>query len=231
MCGAAPDPDRHRILLGKKGAEHRPAGIRAESKHGMKLTIRSKRRTDSRTLKNRDEIYLPRASEELVGLIRAKTENLFETRQLFCSEAVLFVLNQGLGGGLPPETAINLASCFGEGMGGAGCLCGAASGALMAIGLFLGPGQSSKKVRDKGREFHDIFRSEFGAVCCRILKKKARDDRKGLFRQCMTQTGAAAELAARMILMERPELAEHADRDFLEIRDSKLMAALKRPFR
>jgi C_GCAxxG_C_C family probable redox protein len=183
-------------------------------------------------LKNKDETTFARTSDELVGLIRRRAENLFETRQLLCSEAVLYVLNQGLKGDLPPRTAIRLACAFPNGVGGAGCMCGAFSGALMALGLFVGHqglnGRAGKKAMARGRELHDLFQSRFGTICCRILTKKVRDDYRALFKQCATHTGEAAELAARVILEARPDLLEQADWNFLAVQDSRLVAGLNR---
>ena len=182
--------------------------------------------------KVKKEPKLSRTAEELVGLIRRRAENLFETHQLLCSEAVLHTLNQGLGGGLPPEAAIRIASPFSEGIGGAGCACGAFSGALMAVGLFLGRQGVSrgrlKKIQDKGRELHDRFRSEFGSACCRVLTKKVNRDQKALMKLCTLHTGGAAEAAARLILKTCPELLAQADLEFLCAQDTKLSAGFNR---
>jgi len=183
-------------------------------------------------MNNRNETALACTIEELASLIHQRAKNLFETHQLFCSEAVLYVLNLGLGGGLPPEAAIRIASGFSEGIGGAGCACGAFSGGLMALGLFLGrqgfSGKDLRRIQGKGRAFHDLFRSQFGSTCCRILTKKVRDDQRALFRQCAARTGEAAEIAAKLILADRPNLVEQADRDFLSARASTLGACLHR---
>ncbi len=183
-------------------------------------------------MKNNNQIPVARTSEELLDLIRRRAENLFETHQLLCSEAVLHVLNQGLGGGLPPDTAVRLASGFGEGIGRTGCMCGAFAGAMMGLGLFLGRqgvnGNGSKRVLAKAKELHRRFSSEFGATCCRILTKKVEPNRRALFSQCGNQTGEAAEMAARIILEARPDLIHQADREFLGVQDSKLAASMNR---
>jgi C_GCAxxG_C_C family probable redox protein len=183
-------------------------------------------------LRSQDERAAASAREELVGLIRHRAENLFETHQFLCAETVLYVLNQALRGGLPPEAAIRLSSGFSEGVGGAGCICGAFSGALMAVGLFLGRqgssrrGSKSSRARSKG--LYGRFRSKFESPCCRILTKKFKDDDKALFMHCTTHTGEVAELAARFILEARPDLVEQANWDFLTAKDSKLKAGLNR---
>jgi C_GCAxxG_C_C family probable redox protein len=191
-----------------------------------------RRRVKEGKLKGKNEQIYHWNLEELVGIIRLRAQNLFETHQLFCSEAVLHVLNQGLGGGLPPDTAIRIASGFSDGIGGAGCTCGAFSGAIMALGLFLGrqgiDGRDSKKVQVRGKALHDRFRSRFGSTCCRVLTKKVRNDHKALYKACTHHTGEAAELAARIILEARPDLIRQADWDFLSIQDSSLKAGLNR---
>jgi C_GCAxxG_C_C family probable redox protein len=177
---------------------------------------------------------LIRTPEALAGLVRIRAENLFETRQLLCSEAVLYVLNEGLNGGLPPDTAVRLASGFADGVGRSGCMCGAFAGAIMGLGLFLGrqglKGKGSKKILGKARELHGTFSSAFGATCCRVLTKKVAHDQRALLRQCANQTGEAAEMAAQIILEARPELLEQVDWDFLEKRESKLEAGIGRLF-
>jgi C_GCAxxG_C_C family probable redox protein len=201
-----------------------------ESRPGKRRIIRPERSNRRPTLKRKNQTAWACTSQDLGGLIRRRAENLFETQQLLCSEAVLYVINRGLKGGLPAEMAIRLASAFPEGVGGAGCICGAFSGAVMALGLFLGRqelnGRGARKVQARGRELYELFRSKFGTTCCRVLTKGVRDDPKALFKQCAGHTGEAAALAAQIILAARPEVLEDADWDFLASEDSKLAAGL-----
>lgn len=179
-----------------------------------------------------EAIGLDPPKEQIARLIGRRAENLFETHQLYCSEAVLYVLNQGLGGVLPPETAVRMASGFSEGIGRAGCICGGISGALLAIGMFCGRNglnqKGAKKIRSLSREFHDRFKQQFGSTCCRVLTKNVRQNRKALIQRCMENTGYAAELAARIILREQPEVIEDVNWDFLKARDSKIGAVFGR---
>ena len=124
--------------------------------------------------------------EGLVVQISDRARNLYESWQLLCSEAVVVALNQGLGGGLTKDQAIALAAPFSEALGGSGCLCGALSGAVMASGLLLGkarPYRFRKKMRSNACELHDAFKASHGAICCRVLSKKVRHDKKAHFRQ------------------------------------------------
>jgi C_GCAxxG_C_C family probable redox protein len=169
----------------------------------------------------------------LAGLVRQRAENLFRTRQLWCAEAVLAVLNRGLRGGLDPSLALSLASGFPEGLGGRGCLCGAVSGGVMALGLFLRPRPPSilsraHGAREAAGRLHDAFRVRFGSTCCRVLTRGLDPGSPAHFRHCAEVTGGAAEETARLLLSLRPGLAEQVDLDYLECRDSRLAAGWKR---
>ena len=175
----------------------------------------------------------------VIDLIGARAQNLFLTGQLRCTEAVLTVVNQGLRGDLPPGLAIRLASGLPDGLGGSGCLCGALNGGVLALGLFLGrnrPGYGNgQRVRRSTRVLHDRFRETFGSTCCRTLTRDCRHDRDLHFKHCAELTAEAARMAARIILQERPHLAEKADRAFLQQSDGtgrarfKKLAGLFRP--
>ena len=170
--------------------------------------------------------------EILLGLVESRAQNLFTTRQLYCAEAVLLVLNRGLNGGLSEETAIRLASAMTDGLGGAGCLCGALGGGVLALGLFLGRDSAGGKDRyhaqQASRALHDLFRDMFGSTCCRVLSKKTKKGSRSHFEHCKEVTGTGARLAAQVILDRRPELAKNADHVYLEHVDSKIGTNLKR---
>ena len=69
------------------------------------------------------------------------------------------------------ELAVRLAAPFGGGVGRAGEICGALSGALMILGLQYG--QDRPEDKDEmyriAREFMDQFRKRHGALRCREL--------------------------------------------------------------
>ena len=172
------------------------------------------------------------ATEELAVIIRQRTFNLMSTGRMMCSEAVLSVLNQGLGGGLPPDVAMKVASGFPEGIGGSGCTCGALTGGVIALGLFLSQSNSNPAGRRKtmaasGRLHHD-FKSHFGSTCCRLLIKNGSSEIPHYFEACCDRGSWAAEHAARMILAERPELAPGADQAFLHRKNSRITVILKK---
>ncbi len=167
-----------------------------------------------------DKVKSLALANNLIERIGAKARHLFLSKQLWCSEAVLVTLNQGLRGGLPASLAEGLTVGMGGGIGGSGCLCGAVNGAVVALGLFLsgaGPSrrQSDKTVRTYAKRLNTAFISRFGTGCCRkLMHSKTRKGRSK--RQCCAeQTAFTAEYAARLILVHRPELIQRADLDFL----------------
>jgi C_GCAxxG_C_C family probable redox protein len=165
-------------------------------------------------------------------MIGERAENLYLTKQLLCSEAVLVVMNRGLGGGLSDETAIRLASALPVGMGESGCTCGALSGAVLALGLFLGrdrPGFPDRNhAMPSAKLLHDRFKELFGSTCCRVLSHKVKHKPRLHFRQCAGITARTAELAALVVLERRPELGEDAGVGYLEEKESWVAAQFRR---
>lgn len=160
----------------------------------------------------------------LSKLIRLRTENYFTAHKLCCSESIIFVINQGLGGGLTPEIATRIGSGFCGGMGGGNGICGALSGAVAAMGLMLGPslkdGIPKKKLREETSKLHHRFQDEYGSTCCNTLTEPYKHNRKTRKTHCKEITGYCAELVAERIIALRPKLADTADTSFLSKTDS-----------
>ena len=172
-------------------------------------------------------------TEAVISQIRERARNLFKTRQMLCTEAVVVTLNNSLDGGLTEAQAVAMAAPFCMGLGESGCLCGALSGAVMATGLFLGkdhPYRNRSDMRDSARQIHDAFKASNGATCCRVLSKKVRHDKKAHLQQCADRTAEAAQLAARLILQKRPELIDRLNKEFIAKRDSGIGGALLRMY-
>ena len=88
-----------------------------------------------------------------------------------CSQAVFAAHAPGLG--LDEATAVRLATGFGVGMARGG-VCGAVSGAVMALGLFGGGGgrdgaQAKAATYACVREFYRDFQALHGSLACREL--------------------------------------------------------------
>ena len=88
-----------------------------------------------------------------------------------CAQAAFSALAED--SGLDRNQALRIASCFGGGMR-CGEVCGAVTGALMAIGLFEGydlPNDPDAKARSNelALEFERRFRDRNGSILCREL--------------------------------------------------------------
>jgi C_GCAxxG_C_C family probable redox protein len=171
-------------------------------------------------------------ADALAELAAGRAENFFKEHRLSCSEAALLVINHGFAGGLTTEQALCLGSGFGGGVGGTGCVCGSLAGAVMALGLLLGPGSRSGLAKKDFRKlvgaFHDSFREESGSVCCRDLIADYRNDSKGMMHFCRGITGRSTGAAVRIILRERSDLAAQANLDFLQGHDSGFAVILQK---
>jgi C_GCAxxG_C_C family probable redox protein len=168
-------------------------------------------------------------TDRIIALIGERAGNIFTARGYCCSETVIVVINQAFYGDLSSEMAVRLGSGFCHGMGGAGCTCGSLAGAEVALSLFLGPrqpgGMQTKEFEKVAKEMHDRFRERFAATCCRVLLKR-RKEKNGA--TCKELTVGGAQIAAQLLLEQRPELASKVDLDFLAIRESKVGALAKK---
>jgi C_GCAxxG_C_C family probable redox protein len=91
-------------------------------------------------------------------------------RRYHCSEAVLATVCQELG--IANDLVPRIASVFAGGMAESGGVCGAVTGALMAISIKHGrdeAGQSDEEAHRLGAEFLRAFREETGSLYCREL--------------------------------------------------------------
>jgi len=99
-----------------------------------------------------------------------KAEKLFKEKY-HCSQAVLGAFAEELG--ISEEQALKLGGCFGAGMC-KGEVCGACTGALMALGLKYGQSEISDidsriKANTVTEEFLDCFMNENGSYLCKEL--------------------------------------------------------------
>lgn len=85
-------------------------------------------------------------------------------RKYRCSQAVFAAFSNELG--LDESEALKIGACFGSGMR-KGEVCGACTGALMALGLRYG--ESKEKSDEVCERFLDEFKKENGSYMCRDL--------------------------------------------------------------
>lgn len=136
-----------------------------------------------------------RVYSEVSELTRKNAESLYRKGKFFCSEAVFTSVNEYLG--YPADAhMVKMASGFPVGIGMAGCLCGAVSGGVMALGLKHGrekPGQfMSEEMFPLSAELYDRFQRRNCTTCCRKLIKKMEFGSKEHKEQCIKFTGEVA---------------------------------------
>lgn len=103
-----------------------------------------------------------------------------------CAQAVL----QATTGRSDPEL-LAIAEAFGGGIGKSGCLCGAVTGGVMALGLM---GQGARN-----GELVAAFRREFRTTCCRGLSKDYRWLSREHKANCRKLTVAAAGMVEELL--------------------------------
>lgn len=146
--------------------------------------------------------------QKLIEDVRKKAEGYFQRGEFFCSEAVVHTINELLGWPYPPEI-VRMASGFPIGIGKSGCLCGAVSGGVMALGMAYGRvhGEPMKeKMFPVAAALHDHIKELYKSTCCRVLVKDyefASPERKA---HCVKITGEVAAFIAQKLL-EDEEIA------------------------
>lgn len=122
-----------------------------------------------------------------------------------CAESMFLAFREKAAPELGAEF-VRIATPFGSGLGGAGCLCGALAGSIMIIGLLKGrttPDVPRKEPYDLSAEFHGRFKEKFGATCCRVLKKnQSATGVKGV--TCAEIISGAEELLLQFIDEKKP---------------------------
>lgn len=138
-------------------------------------------------------------------LIRKTAEDYYRKGQFYCSEAIVKSIKDAFNLEVP-DTVVSMASGFPVGIGGSGCLCGAVSGGVMALGLFFGrtePGDEKiNRVMALSSELHNIFKSRHKNLCCRILTKGMKLGESEHMKQCIAFTGEVAEETSKIIIRE-----------------------------
>lgn len=89
-----------------------------------------------------------------------------------CAQSVLLTMHEHYGN-KPNELIPKIASAFGGGIGRCGNLCGALTGAIMAIGLKHGTNELGMEKREtaaaQAQRFYEQFTRQFGTPYCREL--------------------------------------------------------------
>lgn len=140
--------------------------------------------------------------EKIVNDARTKAEGYFQRGEFFCSESVIHTLNELLG--WPFDRSISrLASGFPIGIGKSGCVCGAISGGVMALGLAYGRDHGNamnSKMLPIAAELHDHIKKLYKSTCCRVITKDLVFDSPERKAHCVKITGEVAAWIADKLL-------------------------------
>jgi C_GCAxxG_C_C family probable redox protein len=103
---------------------------------------------------------------------------------------------------LEPETALKMSAAFGAGMGRQGEVCGAVTGALMALGLKFGAvsaddKESKELTHSLAHKFIDDFAQKNGTVLCRELLGYQIDNPEE--REKASQAGVFSTICPRLV--------------------------------
>ena len=140
--------------------------------------------------------------------IRYDAEEVFRIGGFYCSEAIVASIRKNIDPSMP-ESLVAAAGGFPIGVGRAKCMCGAISGAVIALGYFFGrtspstvTDPKSVKTMELAYELQEGFRKNHSTLCCHI-HIKGLDLANGEHKpQCVAFTGELAEAAARIIARE-----------------------------
>ncbi|WP_138207068.1 C-GCAxxG-C-C family protein [Haloimpatiens lingqiaonensis] len=141
-------------------------------------------------------------NKEFLEKVRKTAEGYFDRGEFFCSEAVVKTINDLLDKPYE-ETVTKLASGFPVGVGKSGCLCGAVSGGVMALGMVYGRVHGDKmneKMFPVAASLHDHIKKLYGSTCCRVMTRNfefASPERKC---HCVKITGEVAAFVAEKFL-------------------------------
>lgn len=129
-------------------------------------------------------------AESIAEKVGIEAEGFYRSVSMNCAESVLMATRNQFFPSVPQEIVL-AASGFGGGSG-AGCICGAVAGGTIACGFLLSGDKRELKRITKG--LHEWFKHEYGASCCRVATKNAKD--KG---GCAVLTGEVAKKVAEFL--------------------------------
>ena len=141
--------------------------------------------------------------------VKSDAEEVFRIGGYYCSEAIVSSIRINIDPDMPIEL-VAAASGFPIGVGRSKCICGAVSGAVIALGYFFGrttptspTDPKSQKCLELANELQESFRKNHDGVLCCHVHVKGMDLSSGEHKtQCVAFTGEMAEKAAEIIARE-----------------------------
>jgi len=137
--------------------------------------------------------------------VQYDAEEVFRIGGFYCSEAIVSSIRKNIDPNMP-EALIASASGFPIGVGRSQCMCGAISGAVIALGYFFGrneKGSDNEKCMSLAHELQESFRDNHrGTLCCHIHVKGMDLSSGEHKKQCVAFTGEMARKTAELIARE-----------------------------
>ncbi|MHB1126621.1 MAG: C-GCAxxG-C-C family protein [Bacillota bacterium] len=131
-------------------------------------------------------------------ILKRKTRERF--RGSNCAETVLGSLCDVIKPETDARLICRLGSGFSGGIGQFGCLCGALSGGILALGMFIEEDAiDTMAVQRASRLLTEKFADRFGDTCCRLLNG---EDFTSLdhFKRCYTLTSCTAVMTLEYLM-------------------------------
>ena len=148
-------------------------------------------------------------TEVNIRQLRYDAEEVFRIGGFYCSEAIMSAVRKHFDPTMP-EKLIASASGFPIGVGRSRCMCGAISGAILAIGYFFGRSEgkandpTSEKCLELSHELQQEFRNNHDGTLCCYKHIEGMDILSGEHKkQCVAFTGECAQKAAEIIAREK----------------------------
>ena len=140
--------------------------------------------------------------------VKEDAEEIFRLGGFYCSEAILSSVRKNIDPDMPLEV-VAAGSGFPVGVGRSQCMCGAVSGAVVALGYFFGRTEPSNpndpkslKCLELAYELQESFRKNHRVLCCSV-HVKGMDMASGEHKtQCIKFTGEMAAKVAEIIARE-----------------------------
>ncbi|MHB1418828.1 MAG: C-GCAxxG-C-C family protein [Bacillota bacterium] len=134
--------------------------------------------------------------DDLVLLLKKKARDRF--RGSNCAETVLGSLCDIIKPEIDPRL-IRLATGFSGGIGQLGCLCGALSGATLALGMFIEDVKDGMAIQRGAGLLAEKFTDRFGDTCCRLLNGEDFSSFEH-FKRCYTLTSCTAVMTLEYLV-------------------------------
>jgi C_GCAxxG_C_C family probable redox protein len=137
-----------------------------------------------------------------------EAKKIMDEQKGSCSQAIFATYGVHLSSGkLDYDTCMNIASGFGGGIASNGNVCGALTGAIMALGLKYGGSMMEEKAFQAANTLLENFAKLYGSVLCRELIKydlAAAEGlkeafEKGVFDKCPKYVEDVAEILETLI--------------------------------